>query len=164
MTEGIRKNEPKAREVYADIIDHPRWQSPTRPHMSLYDRAAQFAPFSALTGYDDMVNEEARTVDQKIELDETALEGLNQKLNLVNDVIRDGIHPTLSITYFVPDPLKAGGRYDTVTEEIRKIDVVRGKVVLMRTEGKAGINVEIDINNILEIHGELVDYLDDTIE
>ena len=164
MTEGIKKNEPKAREVYADIIDHPRWQSPTRPHMSLYDRAAQFAPFAALTGYDDMVNEEARTVDQRIELDETTLEGLNQKLNLVNDVIRDGIHPTLSITYFVPDPLKAGGRYDTVTEEIRKIDVVRGKVVLMRTEGKAGLNVEIDINNILEIHGELVDYLDDTIE
>ena len=164
MTEGIKKNEPKAREVYADIIDHPRWQSPTRPHMSLYDRAAQFAPFAALTGYDDMVNEEARTVDQRIELDETTLEGLNQKLNLVNDVIRDGIHPTLSITYFVPDPLKAGGRYDTVTEKIRKIDVVRGKVVLMRTEGKAGINVEIDINNILEIHGELVDYLDDTIE
>mgnify|MGYP007070133937 CR=1 FL=1 len=60
MTEGIRKNEPKAREVYADIIDHPRWQSPTRPHMNLYDRAAQFASFAALTGYDDMVNEEAR--------------------------------------------------------------------------------------------------------
>ena len=164
MTEGIKKNEPKAREVYADIIDHPRWQSPTRPHMSLYDRAAQFAPFAALTGYDDMVNEEARTVDKRIELDETTLEGLNQKLNLVNDVIRDGIHPTLSITYFVPDPLKAGGRYDTVTEKIRKIDVVRGKVVLMRTEGKAGINVEIDINNILEIRGELVDYLDDAID
>ena len=164
MTEGIRKNEPKAREVYGDIIDHPHWQSPTRPHMSLYDRAAQFAPFAALTGYDDMVNEEARTVDRKIELDENSLERLNQKLNLVNDIIRDGIRPTLSITYFVPDPLKAGGQYETVTEEIKKIDVIRGKIVLMKTEGYGKINVEINIPDILEIRGELVDYLDDMME
>ena len=153
--------EKNGRIVYADIIDHPHWQSPTRPHMSLYDRAAQFAPFAALTGYDDMVNEEARLVDQKIELGEAALELLNQKLNLINDVIRDGVTPTLTITYFVPDLLKAGGRYDTITEEIKRIDVARGKVVLVRTEGYGKTNVEISISDILEITGELVDYLDE---
>ena len=71
MSRGIKDQKEDAREVYADIIDHPHWQSPTRPHMSLYDRAAQFSPFAALTGYDDMVTEEARTVDRKIELDES---------------------------------------------------------------------------------------------
>ena len=60
MTKGITEKEPDPRIVYADIIDLPHHQSSTRPHMSLYDRAAQFASFAALTGYDDMVKEEAR--------------------------------------------------------------------------------------------------------
>ena len=60
MTQGIGENEPDPRIIYADIIDLPHWQSPTRPHMSLHDRAAQFAPFAALTGYHEMVDEEAK--------------------------------------------------------------------------------------------------------
>ena len=60
MTKGITGNEPDPRIIYADIIDLPHWQSPTRPHMSLHDRAAQFAPFAALTGYHEMVSEEAK--------------------------------------------------------------------------------------------------------
>lgn len=60
MTKGYRKNEPDPRIVYKDIIDMPHHQSLTHPHMSLYDRAAQFAPFAALTGYEDMINEEAQ--------------------------------------------------------------------------------------------------------
>ena len=164
MTKGITGKEPDPSIVYADIIDHPHWQSPTRPHMSLYDRAAQFAPFAALTGYDDMVSEEARLVDNKIELGDAELEKLNQKLNLINDVIRDGLHPTVSITYFVPDPLKAGGKYDTVEDQIKIVDTVKGKLVLMRTEGYGHMNVEIDLRDILEIRGELVDYLDDAID
>ena len=111
MTKGITGKEPDPSIIYADIIDHPHWQSPTRPHMSLYDRAAQFAPFAALTGYDDMVSEEARLVDNKIELSEGEIELLNQKLNLLNDVIFDGVHPTVSITYFVPEKMKNGGKY-----------------------------------------------------
>ena len=164
MTRGITGQEPDPSIVYGDIIDHPHWQSPTRPHMSLYDRAAQFAPFAALTGYDDMVSEEARLVDNKIELGDAELEKLNQKLNLINDVIRDGLHPTVSITYFVPDPLKAGGKYDTVEDQIKNVDTVKGKLVLMRTEGYGHMNVEIDLRDILEIRGELVDYLDDAID
>jgi hypothetical protein len=63
MTKGIQQNEPDARIVYADIIDLPRHQSATRPHMSLYDRAAQFAPFAALSGYDEMITEEAGRIN-----------------------------------------------------------------------------------------------------
>ena len=157
MARGVTEKEPDPRIVYADIIGHPHWQSKTHPHMPLYDRAAQFAPFAALTGYDDMVSEEARIVENKIELEESELERLSRKLSLINDAIRDGEVPTVTITCFIPDPQKTGGRYVTAAEQIRKIDAVRGKVVLMRTEGYGNLNVEIDMKDILEIHGELVD-------
>ena len=122
MTKGITEHEPDPRVIYGDIIDKPHWQSPTRPHMSLYDRAAQFAPFAALTGYDDMITEEARLVDNKIELDNTEIEIINQKLEILADSISNGEKPEVSITYFVPDLLKNGGKYETVTEVIKKID------------------------------------------
>ena len=164
MTKGITEKEPDPRIVYADIIDLPHHQSATRPHMSLYDRAAQFAPFAALTGYDDMVKEEARYVGQQIELGEASIELLNQKLTLIADVIEDGTKPTVSITYFEPDTMKAGGKYVTVTEKIKKIDPVTRKVILMKTVGSAGMNATIDIDRITEIHGDLVDYMDDGTE
>lgn len=67
MSKGLSENEINAREVYGDIIDMPHHQSLKHPHMSLYDRAAQFAPFAALTGYEDMINEEAkRTNDAEV--------------------------------------------------------------------------------------------------
>ena len=157
MTKGITGKEPDPRVIYADIIDHPHWQSKTHPHMSLYDRAAQFSPFAALTGYDDMVSEEARIVDKKIELEESELERLSRKLAILNDAVRKGAAPTAAITYFIPDPLKSGGKYETAVEQIKKIDAVRGKVVLMRTSGYGNLHVEIDMKNILEIHGESVD-------
>ena len=149
------KENPDPRTVYADIIDHPHWQSKTRPHMSLYDRAAQFSPFAALTGYDDMVNEEARIVDRRIEPGEDELDRLDRELSVIHDAINNGTFPEVSITYFVPDPLKEGGRYETSVEQIKKIDTVRGKLVLMRTEGAKGPgnrHVEIDMRDILEIN------------
>ena len=163
MTQGIKKKEQKGSIVYSDIYNLPHHQSPTRDHMSLYDRAAQFAPFAALSGYDEMVSEEARQVDNKIELEEAAIELLNQKLALITDVIDDGNKPTVSITYFIPDPLKTGGRYKTTTEQIRKVDPIEGKVVLEKKVGIAGMNMEIQIRDILEIRGELVDYMDDIV-
>ena len=161
MTKGIAKNEPDSRVVYADIIDHPHWQSPTRPHMSLYDRAAQFSPFAALTGYDDMVNEEARTVVHKIELEESEMIRISRKLSLIKDTLMKGNVPHVAITYFIPDPLKSGGRYETEVVQIRKVDAVNKKVVLMKTEGYGNPNVEIDMRDILEIHGDLVDCMDE---
>ena len=116
MTKGLKEGEPNGRDLYPSIIDHPHWQSPTRPHMSLYDRAAQFASFDALAGYTDMVREEQRFTDSQVELQDYELQQLNQKLNLISDVIADGHRPTVTITYFVPDDKKAGGSYVDITE------------------------------------------------
>ncbi len=163
MTKGITGHEPDPRAIYADIIDKPHWQSPTRPHMSLYDRAAQFAPFAALTGYDDMVEEEARLVDNKIELDGSELEILDRKLGIIADSIASGREPEVSVTYFVPDVLKDGGSYKTITEVIKKVDNVSRQLVLRRKSGVADMNVTIDIKDILEIHGDAVDRVEDIL-
>ena len=154
MATNIDNKSPDSRTVYADIIDHPHWESKTRPHMSLYDRAAQFSPFAALTGYDDMVNEEARIVGKRIEPGEDELERLDRELSIIHDAIKRGTFPEVSVTYFVPDPLKEGGRYETSVEQVKKVDTVRGKLVLMRTEGQKGPenrHVEIDLRDIPEI-------------
>ena len=157
MTKGITGHEPDSRIIYADIIDMPHWQSPKHPHMSLYDRAAQFAPFAALAGYDDMVEEQARFVDNKIELDASELEILNHKLGIIAEAIDGGAAPEVSITYFEPDLFKEGGSYKTITEVIKRVDNVSEQLVLGRKTGVAQMNATIDIKDILEIHGELVD-------
>ncbi len=160
MSKGITSKEPDPEIVYADIFHHLHHVSTKHPSMSLYDRAAQFSAYKALSGYEDMIGEEARLVDNKIELSEEEREQLNQKLNLITDVIADGTRPKLSITHFIPDPLKAGGRYETVREIVRKIDTVEQKLILEKTVGIAGSHMEICIADVLEIHGELVDYMD----
>ena len=161
MAKGITGKEPDPREVYADIIDLVHWQSPTRPHMSLYDRAAQFASYKALSGYEDMVAEEARLTDSEVPLSEKAMVLLNQKLNLISDVIEDGIHPELTFTVFVPDQKKSGGKYDNMIGTVKKVDTVYRRVILMETEGRGRMNRMIDFDRIADIHGSLVDYLDD---
>ena len=163
MTKGIVKKEPDPEIVYADIFHHPHHQSETHEHMSLYDRAAQFSPFAALSGYDDMVSEEARYVDGKTEIEGAELELLNQKMNLISDVLADGSKVTVSITYFIPDKKKKGGKYATITEQIKAVDTVKHQLVLMKTVGRAGMNMTISFDDISEIHGELVDYLDDVV-
>ncbi len=164
MSDRYSKNIPDPRVIYADIIDLPHHQSRTHPHMSLYDRAAQFAPFAALTGYEDMVYEEARTTDNEIMLEEWEKEKINQKLNLICDIIADGHHPTLSITYFVPDDRKSGGEYVTVTEQIKRIDVTDKRIILMKTTDKSRINEFIDIDRVVDIRGDIVDYLDEAMD
>ena len=164
MTKGLKEGEPNGRDVYPDIIDHPHWQSPTRPHMSLYDRAAQFSAFDALAGYSDMVKEEQRITDTQAELSESALEGLNQKLNLITDVIADGHHPTLTFTVFKLDERKSGGAYIEITDAVKKVDSALRKVVLMTTEGRGRVNKTIDFDKITAIHGELVDYVDNEMD
>ena len=141
MSRGMTGQEPDPEQVYADIFDHPRHVSKRHPPMSLYDRAAQFAPFAALTGYEDMIGEEARPVDRRIELseDETRM-------------LENGETPKAEITRFIPDPLKAGGRYETAAETIRRIDTVRGVLILARTEGRGNSYAEIPLRDLLEIH------------
>ena len=160
MTKGIKSNEPDARIVYADIIHLPHWQSPTRTPMSAYERAAQFSSFNALEGYEDMVGEEARVVDIQEELTETEMEILNQKINLIADVIEDGHHPILTFTYFLNDSMKQGGSYVTMTERVRKIDAVGKKIQLFRTVGASKSYMELDMDKIKDISGELVNYIE----
>ena len=154
MAKGITGKEPDPREVYGDIIDHPHWGSPTHPPMSLHDRAAQFAPFAALSGYDDLIDEEARMTDNRIELSEEEWEELNRKLNRIDETIRHGVRPAVTVTYFVPDPLKPGGLYRTATEKVRRVDAVKGVLQLDRKVTAAGSCQEIPIGDILSIREE----------
>ena len=163
MSKGIKEKEPDPRIVYADIIDLPHWRSPKHPHMSLYDRSAQFASYKALSGYEDMVAEEARLTDSKLELEDFELELLNQKLSLVADVIADGHRPVLTFTVFEPDEHKDGGRYVEITDTVKRIDVTGRKVVLMSTR-ESGMNRTIEFDRIAAVYGELVDYIDESIE
>ena len=161
MGKGITGKEPDPRVIYADIIDLPHWQSSTRPHMSLYDRAAQFASYKALSGYEDMIKEEARLTDSETHLSEGAMELLNQKLRLISDVISEGIHPELTFIVFIPDQKKSGGRYVDITDTVKKIDTVFRMVILMGTEGRRKVNKTIDFDRIVKIHGSIVNDLDD---
>ena len=159
MAKGIRNDEPDARIVYADIFQLPHWQSPTRSPMSAYERAAQFSSFNALEGYEDMVGEEARVVGQMEPLTEMEMEVLNQKINLIADVLEDGHHPILTFTYFLNDSMKQGGSYVTMTERVRKIDAVNKKIQLYKKTGVSESYMELDMNKIKEISGDLVDFI-----
>ena len=131
---------------YDDIIDLPHHISSTRPQMPRENRAAQFAPFAALTGHDAAVNETARRTDQRIELGESAIADLEMKLNLLADMA--GSHPMATITHFRPDTKKNGGAYITTTGAVKRIDDYEHAIVLVG----GGI---IKISDILEINSEL---------
>ncbi len=140
-----------ARKVYADIIDLPHWQSPTRPHMSLYERSAQFAAYKALTGYEGMVNEEARLTEHATELDDSELVLLDQQLHKISEELENGIHPTVTFTVFIPDEKKAGGRYATVTDTVKRIDMPARQFILMSTEGYVHNNKTLSFDQIIAI-------------
>lgn len=159
MTKGITAKEPDPRIVYADIIDHPHHQSSNHPHMSLYDRAAQFSSYKALSGFEDMIAEEARLTDREIKLEDHDLDVLNQKLSLIADVLLDGESPRITFTVFVPDENKAGGSYVEIEDRVKKVDGVNRKVILQSKRERSGINESIDFDRIADISGELVDYI-----
>lgn len=127
---------------YDDIIGMPHHTSPRHPRMSLRDRAAQFAPFSALTGYGDTIDETARLTDGRIELTEDAKALLDLKQRLLQERI-DG-QPEIAVTYFVADPKKAGGRYQTVKGRLLRIDSVEKTLVF--TDGR-----RIEFGDVLSI-------------
>ena len=104
---------------YDDIIDLPHHVSATRPHMELSDRAAQFSPFAALTGYESAVRETARLTEQRVELDENAREALDKKLAVLEGRLAE--RPGVTVTYFVPDERKEGGSYVTVSGRVKRI-------------------------------------------
>lgn len=128
---------------YDDIINLPHHTSTSRPRMSARDRAAQFSPFAALTGYDSAITETARLTDTRIELDEYSKADLNEKLCIIQDQIDQ--QPEVSITYFQPDKMKSGGAYITATGCVKKIDAYE-HVVLMRDATKIPIDDIFEIN------------------
>lgn len=113
---------------YDDIINMPRHISSKYPQMKIIDRAAQFAPFAALTGHKESINEASRITDSKKELDENQKEILNNKLNYI--LLNLDKLLEIKITYFQADLKKSGGKYVTVLASIKKIDEYNKVLVL----------------------------------
>lgn len=107
-------------ERYRDIIDLPHHTSPKRQSMSLSDRAAQFAPFSALTGYDDVITETGRLTDCEIEQIDDMRELLDLKQRYLAEIIEST--PEITVIFFVDDRKKSGGAYRTVTGSLKRIE------------------------------------------
>ena len=114
--------------MYDEIMGLPHHVSKTRPQMPMSDRAAQFAPFAALTGYDSAIKETGRLTDERIELDEEALTALDRKYQLLMDTLDDA--PEVTIIYFQPDERKAGGQYVSATGTVKKVDTFGRRILL----------------------------------
>ena len=113
---------------YEDIINLPHHTSKKHPRMSLEARSAQFAPFAALTGYDEVLIETARLTNERIEIDETIKVIIDSKLQIIKEHIKE--MPLITFMYFVPDSKKDGGKYVTVTGNVKKIDEYRNVLIL----------------------------------
>ena len=113
---------------YDDIICLPRPQS-RRARMTNYDRAAQFSPFAALTGFDAAIAETGRLTDRRIELDEGGKELLDEQMRSVAEQIETT--PEITVTWFRSDERKAGGSYVTTTGRAKKVDTYNGKLILI---------------------------------
>ena len=113
---------------YDDIINLPHHVSPTRQRMSMHDRAAQFAPFAALVGYDDAVAETARLTETRPELDEQEQRIINEKLAYIAEHINE--HPEVCIKYFVPDERKSGGAIVKVSGQAKRISDADATITL----------------------------------
>ncbi len=131
---------------YEDIVDLPPHISKKHPQPTMMDRAARFAPFAAITGYEEMVLEEARVTEERVDLDEGALSLLNEKLNMIQEFIDE--EPEIKITYFEPDKKKSGGAYVSVTGIVKRIDEYEHFVIMM--DGK-----KISIEEIYGLESDL---------
>jgi hypothetical protein len=127
---------------YDDIINLPHHVSSKHPQMSMMNRAAQFAPFAALTGHSAAISETARLTESQQELADEYSEILNQKMAYLWEVINE--HPTISITYFEPDKRKPGGKYVSIEGQLQNIDDYNQTIVLKNGEA-------IPLKSILDI-------------
>lgn len=133
-------------DEYNDIIDLPHHVSSIRPQMSMLERAAQFSPFAALTGYGAAIKETERLTDERIELDEDAQVLLDMKQAYLIELMPE--RPALNLTYFQADEKKKGGKYVTVSGNFKGIDEYERCIVL--TDGK-----KIPIDDVLNIESEV---------
>ena len=130
---------------YDDIIHLPHHVSQTHPQMPMYDRAAQFSPFAALTGYGAVIRETGRLTETRPELDEDARDELNRRLTLLAVLLER--RPMVTLTYFQPDARKGGGACLTITEIVRKIDEYHR--ILIMENGR-----QVPIHDLLSLDGE----------
>ena len=135
---------------YEDIVNLPPHISKKYPQPTMLERAARFAPFAAITGYEEMVLEEARVTEERIELDEGTLAMLNEKLNIIHDSLNS--EPVIQITYFEPDKKKSGGAYISITGTVKRIDEYERLVIM--SDGK-----KILIDEIFGLESKLFDSL-----
>lgn len=137
---------------YDDILYLPHHTSKQHPRMSNQERAAQFSPFAALTGYDAAIKETARVTQTQMELDEDEKELLNHQMQFLLENI--SLHPRIAITYYVPDTRKAGGTYCTVTGNIKKFDLYE-KFIVLQDE------LRINIKDIVKLDGDLFNNMEE---
>lgn len=125
-----------------DIIRLPHPTSRKHPRMSMEERAAQFAPFAALTGFGGVIRETGRLTDKQVELGESDQVELERVLTFLDS--QEEEHPMIKVTYFLPDTYKEGGTYVTVTGHLKRIDQVEGALLLWE-----GVRVPIqDIRSV----------------
>lgn len=134
---------------YDDIIDLPHHISNRHPHMPVSGRAAQFAPFAALTGYDSAIRETARQTDQKLELSDQAKALLDQKQQILFHFAPQ--HPNITVTYFKPDARKAGGSYVSVSGQFHSIDSLKRLLILTD-------KICIPLDDILDLESAAIDF------
>ncbi len=132
----------KTAAQYEDIIRLPHHQSGTHPRMSAGERAAQFSPFAALTGYEEAVKETARLTEAKVELSQDAKQRLNEKLSQI--ISGTEKHPGVCVTYFTADENKAGGSYVTKSGRIKAVSKWEEMLVLAD-------QTKIPLDDIVEI-------------
>ncbi len=118
----------KESHKYDDIIHLPHYVSSRRARMTVHDRAAQFSPFAALTGYDSVIEETGRPTDTETELTDSSVEQIDEKLQMLAENIE--IHPTVTVTYFEPDRYKSGGQYVTITGQVKRVDSYKQGLLL----------------------------------
>lgn len=136
---------------YNEIMGLPHHVSKTRPQMPMSDRAAQFAPFAALTGYDAAIKETGRLTDERIELDVEALSALDMKYQLLMEALDEA--PEVTITYFQPDERKAGGKYVSAVGAVKKVDDFERRITMQD-------GAKIPMDDVLSIEGELFSVLE----
>lgn len=138
--------------AYDDLLNLPHHTSAVQPAMPMQNRAAQFAPFAALVGYDALIRETARLTDQKVELDESVKAELNEKLRLLLELLPQ--QPEVTITYFQPDIRKAGGAYRTTNGIVRKF--LHSENLLVMMDGS-----KIPVDAIAALDGSFFSALDE---
>ena len=145
------KKEAAGMQLYQDMLYLPHPVSQKHAAMPRRDRAAQFSPFAALTGYDAAVKETGRLTDEKIELDEESLTALNVRYQMLTDALEK--RPEVRITYFEPDERKAGGAYVTTVGAVRKIDDFEQTIIMQG-------GTRIPMEDVLSLEGELFSVLE----